>query len=210
MIPARLVRCVPSETSPTVEAWWLRAVALHPGWEHVTLRDPLHPDDYPMTCDAWNRCESGAQLAGLVRLEDLYTYGGIYLDSDVEVFRSLDRLRRYRGFAAWEDETTVPDAVLGAEPGHPALRECLELALARIRSSSVDWRTGPGSWGTGPGVTTAVLPGRDDFVCLAAESFYPYHYTEKHRADEDHAANPNTYAAHHWHASWLRSEVESR
>jgi mannosyltransferase OCH1-like enzyme len=135
-------------------------------------------------------------MAGLLRLELLYSLGGIWVDSDVEPYRSLEPLLGVRGFAAWEDERVVPDAVLGAEAGHPAIEECLSLALAAVAA-------GKGAWESGPGVTTAVLPGRDDWLLLPPGAFYPYHYTERCRRGEDHrASQPWAFTAHHWAASW--------
>jgi hypothetical protein len=52
-----------------------------------------------------------------------------------------------------------------------------------------------------------VLPNRDDVALLPPGSFYPYHYTERHRRHEDHAAAPWTFGAHHWAASWLPEEA---
>lgn len=204
MIPRILHRTVPTETSDEVESFWRRAVALHPGWEHRTWRDPLDPRQFPLTAPHWGRCTSGAQLAGLVRLELLWTHGGVYLDSDVELFRPLDPLCQLDAFAAWEDAQCVPDAVLGARPQHPAVRDMIDLAITRLRSNDPDWRTGSGAWATGPGVTTTVLPGRSDVLLLPPGSFFPYHYTERHRRHEDHAsAQPWCFGAHHWAASWL-------
>ena len=204
MIPPRLIRTVPAETSYQVEGWWQQACRLHPHWQHITLRDPLDPRDFPLTSPYWDRCQTGAQLAGLVRLEALLTLGGVYIDSDVELFRPLDILRRVPAFAAYEDAKVIPDAVLGAEQHHPAIRLCLMMACARMESSSSDWRTGNGAWSTGPGVTTHVLAARDDVLLLPPGSFYPYHYTEKERASEDfRTLQPWAFGAHHWAASWL-------
>lgn len=204
MIPPRLIRTVPAVTSPQVEQWWEQACALHPRWRHVTLRDPLPPADFPVTSPHWGHCQNGAQFAGLIRLEALLT-GGVYIDSDVELFRPLDVLLHVSAFAAWEDAKTVPDAVLGARHGHPAIRECLNLALHRLTSGTGDWRTGVGAWSTGPGVTTAVLPAHPDVLLLPPGSFYPYHYSEKQdRRHEDHRTlQPWAFGAHHWAASWL-------
>lgn len=195
-IPRVLHRTVPEKTSDEVETFWRRAVELHPSWVAHTWRDPLDPADWPETGDLWERCSSGAQRAGLIRLEALWRYGGIYIDSDVELYRPLDPLLDVGGFAAWEDAKVVPDAVLGARPGHPALAVMLEAARRAILA-------GAGAWKSGPGVTTSVLPGRPDWLLLPPASFYPYHYTEKHRRHEDHAtANPFAFGAHHWHHSW--------
>ena len=92
MIPERLVRTVPPVTTAEVERWWGTAVRTHPDWSHVTLRDPLDPTHFPVTAPHWERCQSGAQRAGLIRLEAIYTLGGFYLDSDFEVYRPFDSL----------------------------------------------------------------------------------------------------------------------
>lgn len=168
---------------------------MHAGWELLTLRDPIDPADFPLTAPHWHRCTSGAQRAGLIRLEALLA-GGIYIDSDIECYRPFTPLLGCQAFAGWEDPKVVPDAVIGAEPDHPAIRETLRLAIDTVDS---------GPWVSGPGATTAVLPGRDDVLLLPPGSLYPYHYTEKaSRRDADHKTEqPWAFCAHHWHASWL-------
>lgn len=207
MIPPRLIRTVPAETSDEVEAFWATACELHPGWEHITYRDPIDPADFPATADLWPRCRSGAQRAGLIRLEALARHGGIYIDSDVELYRNLRPLLGVPAFAGYEDPGVVPDAVLGAYAGHPAILECLALAIARLTGSQrgTTWRDNDGAWATGPGVTTTILPGRDDVLLLPPGSFYPLHYTHKAGADwaAVREANPWAFGAHRWHASWL-------
>lgn len=204
MIPRRLIRSVPEATDPQVEAWWAEACDLHPDWEHVTYRDPIDSTLFTTTSPYWSRCTSGAQLAGLVRLEALWRWGGFYIDSDVEVFRPFDPLLGATVVAGWEDPNVVPDAVLGAEAGHQLIGLCLTLALERLKSESADWRTGAGAWSTGPGVTTTILPGTEALL-LPPGSFYPYHYGEKERRDADHRTEqPWAFCAHHWNSSWTQ------
>lgn len=193
VIPRLIWRTVPEQTTDEVETFWLRIVELHPDWRCVTMRDPLDEAMFPMTAQHWHRCSKGAQLAGLVRLELLYRYGGVYLDSDVELYQPLDPLRYCRAFAAWEDARTVPDAVIGCVPRHPAIALALDVAIDSLEG---------GPWASGPGALTAVFPGREDVLLLPPASFYPYHYSERHRRHEDHRA-PYTFGAHHWAASWL-------
>lgn len=193
-IPRILHRTVPTETSDQVEAWWTRFGELHPGWDLRTWRDPLEPADWPLTSDLWPRCANGAQRAGLIRLEALHRDGGIYVDSDVEPFRSLEPLLHLPAFAAWEDETTVPDAVLGAEAGHPAFETMIAKARASIEG-------GGDAWLSGPGVATEILPNRPDVLVLPPGAFYPHHYLEKAAAGA-RTANPWVFVEHHWHHSW--------
>jgi len=246
-----LVRAVPETVNPEVEDLWERACTLHPDWEHVTWRDPIDPDQFPLTSPYWARCHNGAQLAGLVRLEDLWHRGGVYLDADVYVLRPFDDLVRTpqhegggddgsdcagdaatsgdgatghdggrtepepppaltRAFAAPEDGWIVPDAVLGAEAGHPVLEASIDLALRRLTGTSgepLSWQTDRGAWSTGPGVTTSLWKGRDDVTILPREALYPVHYAPRDMLAERIAAfvadpDPESYCVHLWHWSW--------
>lgn len=195
MIPLTLHRTVPADTTDQVEAWWQTAQEHHPKWSHVTWRDPLDPIKFPRTSEHWARCGTGAQRAGLIRLEVLWHYGGIYIDSDVEVLRPFDELTRLEGFAAWEDHQCIPDAVLGFRPRHPAVDLMLSYAVDRIDI---------GAWASGPGVTTEVLSARPDVLVLPPGAFYPVHYTEKQLCATDARRDaPWVFAVHHWAGSWL-------
>jgi hypothetical protein len=204
-IPRILHRTVPADTSEQVEAWWAELQRLHPGWEYRTYREPIDPADWPLTGDLFDRCANGAQKAGLIRAESLYRDGGIYLDSDCEPVRSLEPLLQCEAFAGWEDSSTVPDAVLGARPGHPAFELMLQKARAVIEG-------GGDAWQSGPGVTTEILPGRADVLLLSPGAFYEVHYLEKRRLKDPHP--PYAFVRHHWHGSWLsegqRRSIERR
>ena len=193
-IPRILHRTIPAETSAEVEQWWEMFRAMHPAWELRTYRDPIDPADWPLTGDLHDRCGTGAQKAGLIRLEALFTHGGVYVDSDVEPVRPLDPLLELRAFAGWEDENVVPDAILGCEPGHPAFKVMLAKARAAIEG-------GADPWTSGPGVTTSTLPNRNDVLLLPPGSFYPVHYREKNRLGTRND-NPWVFAEHKWHHSW--------
>lgn len=195
MIPKRLVRTVPEKTTAQVEAWWNQACELHPEWSHVTLRDPVNRKLFPHTSDTWDKCESGAQLADLIRLEDLYWRGGVYLDSDVEVYQAFDNLLGLPGFAGWDCVDYVPNAVMGFPPRHPALRSAMHMAAAR-------WDMG--TWAAGVGVTTDVFPYRHDVVLFPPGSFYPVFWRTKDHVDWSRVQkdNPWAYCVHHAHHSW--------
>jgi mannosyltransferase OCH1-like enzyme len=198
MIPKNLFRTVPEKTSDKVETWWTWSVELHQDWDCQTWRDPLDPGKFPLTSAYWKHCQHGAQLAGLVRLELVYTYGGVYIDSDYQCYRSFGHLRGLQAFAGWEDERVVPDAVFGAEAGHPAIGECIEVATALVEM-------GKGPWETGPGVFTDVLTRRTDVILFPPPVLYPVHYSQKKKASARgyHGNNPWTIGNHHWNASWV-------
>ena len=197
MIPRRLVRTVPAAPDAESDRLWGIATALHPDWEHVTWRDPVDPATFPLTSPFWDGCGSGAQLADLIRAEDLLHRGGWYIDSDVWMLRPLDSLCGLDGVAAWEDADFIPNAVLGFRPGHPALAEVVKLAVDR---------QGLGTWAAGVGVTTEVFRGRADVTLLPPGAFYPVHWRAAHAGPVDWvgvaAANPWSFAIHQYAASW--------
>lgn len=201
MIPHRLVRTVPEHTTDEVEGWWDGARALHPGWDFVTHRDPINENAFPITAPHWERCVHPAQMAGLIRLEEIWHHGGIYIDSDVECYRTFAPLLKVKMFAGWEDARCVPDAVFGAEPEHEAVGQLLALAIERLEYGPVSHRP----WQSGPGVFTELLPGRDDVLLLPPGSLYPYHYSKKTqlRGRDHKTEQPWAFCAHHWHASWV-------
>ena len=205
VIPRIMHRTIPAVVTEVVEHYWTHLQQLHPGWEFRTYREPLDPADWPLTGDLWDRCANGAQKAGLIRLEALVTHGGVYVDSDCEPVRSLEPLLAVEAFAGWEDETTVPDAVLGARPQHPAMIEALAQASAAVEA-------GGDAWASGPGVTTAVLPGRVDVLLLPPGAFYPHHYLQKNLAHS--SPGPWVFLRHQWAGSWLtdaqRQSIVSR
>lgn len=196
MIPKRLVRTVPSDTSAETERLWTIACELHPDWEHVTWRDPIDRNAFPLTSPYWDDCETGAQLADLVRVEDLYHSGGWYIDSDVEMLKPLDDLCPLNAVAAYEDHLHIPNAVLGFVPGHPALKDVIDRAITRRFS---------GTWLAGVGVTSEVFSNAD-MVLLPPGAFYPVHWKTAHRGFVDwrQAAkdNPWAYCLHRYKASW--------
>lgn len=201
-IPRILHRVVPERVSEWEEELWAGFVALHPGWEFWTWRDPLDPADFPVLGPLWKDAKNGAQLADMIRTEILHRHGGVYVDADVRAVRPLDPLLEDGGFAAWEDDKTVPNAVMGFYPGHPAVGALLAYMQERL--------PGP-TWWAGPGATTAMLPGRSDVALYEPSSFYPVHYRRLRTAEDREVldavtaeTHPDTWAVHYYAGSWLR------
>lgn len=69
-----------------------------------------------------------AFAADYIRLYALYTYGGIYLDMDIEVLKNFDDLIDRRYFMAYEkpDSSDIEAACMGFEPHDIYLAKCLE------------------------------------------------------------------------------------
>ena len=75
------------------------------------------------TKEAYER-QKWAFVSDYVRLYALYTYGGWYLDTDVEVVKSFSDLLEHRVVLGTDDKGCL-DAVIGAEKGHPYIESVL-------------------------------------------------------------------------------------
>lgn len=68
-----------------------------------------------------------AFVSDYVRLKVLFDYGGFYMDTDVELRKSLDGLLEDRGVIGFENDSFVNSGqMLAAEAGHPILLEMME------------------------------------------------------------------------------------
>ncbi len=155
---------------------------------------------------AWNRVSNYVRMAALLK------HGGIYLDHDIELRRSLDHLLGNAGFAGFQTldpaaTDIVNGALLAAVPRHPFVKRVME-ALDRM-----DGRLDVGS-GSGPGLISRLLresglKGPADEVVQCAgltiyppRYFYPYEWTETFSED---CVRPETVAVHHWAHLWKRN-----
>lgn len=95
-------------------------------------KDTFDLSSIPFVKEAYEN-RKWAFAADYIRLYALYHYGGIYLDSDVFVFKSFDSLLDNDVFTAIEYclsdgsfTTNIEAAVIGAKAGHPFIKSCLD------------------------------------------------------------------------------------
>lgn len=92
-------------------------------------------DSIPFTKQAME-FRKWAFVSDYIRLHALYSEGGIYLDSDVQILNRFDRLLSYDLFSGIEkrgdtDELFIEAAILGAAKGNATIGKCLEYYKTR-------------------------------------------------------------------------------
>ena len=118
---------------------WFGKNPLPPLVEKCIASWKLYCPDYEIIC--WNeerydihQCEFTEQayqagkwafVADYVRLDVLVKYGGIYLDTDVELLKPIDYLLTEVCFAGFESRDTVATGVIGCEKGNPVIKSLL-------------------------------------------------------------------------------------
>lgn len=66
-----------------------------------------------------------AFVTDYVRLWAMTRFGGIYMDTDVEVIKPLDRFLCHEAFSGFEDETHIPTGIMACEKDFPLFLELM-------------------------------------------------------------------------------------
>jgi len=159
--------------------------------------------------------EKWAFVADYIRLYALYNLGGIYLDSDVEVLKPFDNLLELPYFLGKEKTPAgIECAILGAEPKCQWIKDCLDYYTGRefiLPNNKYDMLPLPRIWKAILGKKYGFTDIKDikefdenssKIQILPADYFSPKYYGKKFWRDGRIELTENTYAIHHFDASW--------
>lgn len=151
-----------------------------------------------------------AFVTDYVRLHVVYEYGGIYMDTDVELIKPLDPLLQYNAYFGFEDGIYINTGLgFGAVKGSPILREMMDDYFGM----SFD-PTGKNVVAC-PRVNTAVFLKHgllqdnknqvldDEIIILPTEYLCP-----KSVIDGITRKTKNTVSIHHYDSSWFTKESQ--
>lgn len=150
-------------------------------------------------------CKKYAFVTDYVRLYVLYMNGGIYMDTDVEVLRKLDQFLVCNAFSGYESANYIPTGIMGCEKGFPLFKEFLKYYDNRhfLIDGKPDKTTNVvtiSNLCTQKGYTLHnQLQSIEGFVVFPKEYFCPLYGSSYTNFTQ------NTYAIHHFNASWLKS-----
>src|SRR3989338_11031721 len=148
---------------------------------------------------AWSR------LTNYVRLHALFTEGGLYFDTDIEVVKSFNPLLDndfFIGFQVEEERSHwFNNAVLGSVPGHNIIGEMKDYTVHIFETKN--------EFCMSPDVATTILKKHglkkygyqkiENMMLYPYEYFYPYPWWEVYNPS---CVKENTYCIHHWEVSW--------
>ena len=156
-----------------------------------------------------------AFVSDYVRFYSLYNYGGIYLDSDVEVLKSFDSLLSESFFFGYE-YTAVPEAaVVGAEKGLPWVKTCLDWYSNNDfinKNGNERHIVAPLILKMGVEKTLNIrLLDVESIVYTCNGAIYPADYfSAKNGYTGEIIANDKTYSIHHFNSAWLKKDISIR
>ncbi len=152
-----------------------------------------------------------AFVTDYVRLFVLYEYGGIYMDTDVEIIRNIDRFLCYDAFSGFETVNSIPTAIMGAKKGNEWIKYLLSFY------DNKHFICEDGSFDTTTNVITITNMTKKKYNIHLNNKFqnidegivlYPKEYfCPKDYITGEIILTKNTYCIHHFAASW-HTEVE--
>ncbi|ELA9304164.1 hypothetical protein QUO07_001326 [Vibrio parahaemolyticus] len=201
MIPKLIHYCwfgkgeIPELNKKCIESW-----AKLQGFKFILWDESNSPMDEPIIKSLYKK-KQWAFISDYVRLHALKEYGGVYLDTDIEIVRDLSPLLSYPSFIGLESEGKYNNAVMGATKGHKFVLDCMDYMKKNFEEGEILYS---------PEVVTSVLgfsESSEKVKLLPCEYFYPYN---PYRADSlkqlmYNDIGENTYAIHHWSDSWKAS-----
>lgn len=104
-----------------IDGW----AAMMPAWEIRRWDERSFPiTEVPFVKAAYDS-RHYAFAADYIRIKVLHDHGGIYLDTDEEVIKPLDRFLVHRAFFGRESAASMQGGVIGCEPHNPVIRRIL-------------------------------------------------------------------------------------
>lgn len=152
-----------------------------------------------------------AFVSDVTRIESLYQYGGIYMDTDVEVLKTFTPLLDARCILGMEEKGYVATSFMAFEKEHPLVKQFLNLY------ENINFLDENGQINTGTNVAklTNMLMEKgfvqenhyqeleEGIKIYPKEFFSPYDYINCH-----YNITENSYCVHHFAVSWMSKKEQ--
>lgn len=203
MIPKIIHACwfgeneMPDEQKEFMNGW----KKLHPDYEIILWTEKgfdKYLDDSLFVKESIQRKKYGF-FSDYFRFTVLYEFGGIYIDTDMELLKNLDCFLEHKMFMGFIFDSSIGTALIGAEAKNPLMlewREILERDYEKIKDFTVsnDW------------MTKYFLDNFSDFKLNGKRQslkcgieLYPKDYFERYQINKKSGGG---YAEHHCVGSW--------
>lgn len=126
-IPKRIIYCWfgGKEKPPRVQKCMKTWKEQLPGWEFLEINEKNFNVNFNKYTKEAYKNKKYAFVSDVARLWALYNYGGVYLDTDVIVYKPLDKFLKWDFFTGFEQPHYPVTATLGASKENPLIKEML-------------------------------------------------------------------------------------
>lgn len=161
--------------------------------------------------DAYNE-KKWAFITDYVRLYVMWKFGGIYMDTDVEVLKPLDIFLNNEAFSGFEAVDRVPTGIMAAEKGYSFFEELLSDYNNRAfinKDGSLNLTTNVTYITEACLENGLIMNGKKQtikgFTLYPAEFFCP-----KDAVTHKIFLTENSYTIHHFDGSWLSKDIKRK
>ncbi len=170
-------------------------------WDETNF--DINQNDY---CREAYEAKKWAFVSDYARLKILYEYGGIYMDTDVEVIKNLDCFLNHTAFVGFESERCVQTGVMASEKNG----EWIKLLLSSYDDRKFILKDGKLDLTTNVAVITEIMEKEynltlNDSIQEVAGVYKIYsseYFCAKDYITKELKITDNTYTIHHYDGSW--------
>ena len=186
---------------------------LHPDYQIIEWNETNSDLAHPFTEEAY-KLKKWAFVSDYIRLKVLYEYGGIYLDTDMMMVKSLNDLLLNTCFFGAEDKKLINAAVFGCVKKHKFIEACLHI----YNGINLDKSTNFYDIAI-PFLVTNFFNNKynidsfeqlvkvDNIIVYPADYFYPFPNNKKTDVQNYSSyIKTSTYTVHLWNASWVEHD----
>ncbi len=167
--------------------------------------DSFDLDINPYTKEAYEK-RKFAFITDYVRLWALKNYGGVYMDTDVEVLKNIDEFLVHKAFSGFENEVSVPTGLMASEKGGQWVSELLDYYTDRhfiLPDGTLDLTTNVRII-TDHILLKGFVPNGEYQEVADMVAFYPKDYfCAKNEFNGKVTITGNTHTIHRFAGSWL-------
>lgn len=152
-----------------------------------------------------------AFVSDVVRLYALVNYGGIYMDTDVEVLKPLDDILSYEAVSGFQHQNTIPTGLMACKKGNALFDELLH------EYDEIHFKLSDGTYDLTSNVRRITktclkygfIPNNTKQTVNSFTIFPPEYFCPKNPDTGVINITKNTYTIHHFDASW-KSDAERK
>ncbi len=192
----------PEQIQKCIESWHEHLV----GYKFIEWNEATFDVDFNQYTKQAYESKKYAFVSDVARIIALQQYGGIYMDTDVEVLKPLDSILEYPCVLGFEVKNFVATSFMACQPNHPLIN------LFINEYNGIQFYNQDGSINFSTNVTklTDILTKKglirnnkkqyleDGIVVFPKEYFSPYDYINCNLE-----TTGNSYCIHYYYVSWM-------
>jgi mannosyltransferase OCH1-like enzyme len=197
----------PNEIPKQSKKFMKEIKALHPTFEYRLWTNKDITKENFDNYEYIKNTKSYAQMSDIMRYEILYKHGGIYLDSDFKIFKSLEPLLTNDLVVCTEDMFTnihISNSFIACTKHNPNLKRCVDNIVKTNFNLDISIATGPIYFRKNININRNV-------TILDTKVLYPVHWLQTKfpslfgKPNFKESFGDKTYGVHYWAGGWKSS-----